>query len=103
MTTNNYEKCENSTLDKAVAELMGWKVGGYYGRNDLYYQESATPELVMLVAEWHPSTNLEQAKDVVDKMPLNGWQVNIDYPAGNQSLPRAICIAALMAKESGSR
>ena len=119
MTANNYGNMTNKQLDKAVAE----RVMGYVDRGIEYY----IGERIDATENWHFTTNISQAFDVVEKMIADRWFVTIygvtydgDYGVDmflerhnacvvsidtvyDKSLPRAICIAALMAKESGSR
>jgi hypothetical protein len=107
-------------LDALVAEkVMGWHEaqttfnglwwcvegdGSYFGRRQAR------------VSEWHPSTNIADAWQVVEKMRADAWDVLIDgtddgscdwwtvrfggcMPAvQSTSIAKAICLAALKAK-----
>jgi len=117
----NFSDMTNPELDKAVAELMGWKVVDMTDMyNGVFYVEDSELDRVVVCAikDFHPSTDRSQSLDVVDKMIADGWtmygdlnkygigvkfmkgNIELDEVYNNKSIPRAICIAALVAKES---
>jgi hypothetical protein len=116
--TTNYSEMTDNELDRLVAEkVMGWE----YKENEGYpYYRGKN--IGLDINDFHPSTNISQAFEVVEKMIADGWvemamvykniekvwevefyKEGISFDGGDsfdKSLPRAICIAALMAKES---
>jgi len=113
----NYSEMTNEQLDRLVAE----KVMGFMLNEDGTIQLSlpiiTDDDGDFVYVYWRPTTNIAQAFEVVDKMIADGWLISMIYTisgtwlaivgtfdivkeATDKSLPRAICIAALMAKES---
>jgi hypothetical protein len=114
----------NGLLDELTAtKVMGWHKADAFN-------EASAPFLVWrdkaemfehTENEWNPSVNIEQAMQVLEKMIADGyketamvyeregWIVefykedvfdDVGNDARDKSLPRAICLAALKAKEN---
>ena len=102
----------NTEIDRKCAEIMGWReVLGYRADDDDY---------VIATEKWHPSLDLNQAWQVVEKRIQTGWRLElIGVPMGygvylseinsdkreeirvrnELPLPRAICLACIQAWE----
>ena len=110
----------NPEVDTACAvEVMGWKscIHPMQDRNDKTEHGWQTGKETKRKKNWIPTKNLEQAFMVVDRMIEIGWfevhlnnfmgewQLDIEHSDGRklyhlgecESVPRAICEAALMA------
>jgi len=109
----NYSDMTNEQLDKAVAKMMGWKRATdgdwntYWVDKDNKFQKD--------IYDWYPSIDILHALEVMNQMIADGYDVFIshdqlaqndwevyfnDYYLVDHALPRAICIASLIAKES---
>lgn len=104
------------SLDALVAEqVMGWQRQPGYNYW-MTFPEGGTFELHKLIANWHPSTSIADAMEVVEKMREQGWsfactlyEAKLPYAsfckqtatssrnAEASTLPEAICKAALAA------
>ena len=97
-------------IDREMAELMGWHAEVYSWERRGWFDDENT---WINVADWHPSTNIFQAFQVVEKMGDGVWQLTIkkssdgyyveirknrDVASGwaeSDTLEMAICLALL--------
>jgi len=97
-----------------VAEkVMGWQhlVDGSYSDEPYYFIDAIHEPRYIEVAKWQPTTRIDQAWQVVEKMVADGWGISIHddwlvvffrhdkdaQEAVDKSAARAVCIAALRA------
>jgi len=111
----------NTEIDRKCAELMGWKKG------EKYLVNNDGGGVLLITGEtraetWHPSTDLNQAWQVVDRLAESGWYLMLYGTEGiytayfrkpdkdmviresamskpTKDVNRAICLAALQAWE----
>lgn len=111
------------TIDREIAEkVMGWimSTGSVDPESDLVWVDANKNEIAYLCSDWSPSTNIQHAMEVEAEMCRKGYRINIQHfdPDGSwivffakytsnldearwehisESLPEAICLAALAA------
>ena len=102
-------------LDREMAEVMGWKYIRYTGKYWVYQDEHDT--FFLVPRDFHPSTDIAQAFQVVGKMIEGGWRLTIcvypdqektaefwkagfSYYKCHEQLATAICLAAKAAKKA---
>lgn len=116
----DYTNLPDEQLDRLVAEkAMGWKIDNKDDPAFPLIRKSNDMTDWIELAGWQPTTNIQQAMMVVDKMierdyqevvmvwESGGWIVELykhqqSYDGGearDKSLPMAICLAALKAVE----
>jgi hypothetical protein len=101
----------NAEIDRRTALLMGW----HEGKDPMHYQPCWNDEnekCAKLQRDWHPSTDLNQAWQVVESKSVNCVHVqifrtitfytvnlhtldNLYTASDTTSLPRAICLACI--------
>jgi len=114
-----YTKMTNEQLDKECAEkVMGWYQEKYPNNTWWFEPTSEGHTSIAMINHWHPTANISQAFEIVNKMIADGWVdtaliydnsewlaefykgVN-DFGGGDvrdKSISRAIVIAAIDAK-----
>lgn len=116
---DSIEKLSGRELDAAVAErVMGWQRQPDYNYW-MSFPAGETFKLHALIATWKPSEDIGAAMEVVEKMRSLGWSfactlyegklpyatfctgtVKSSSNAEADSLPKAICLAALAAMKA---
>ena len=113
----------NTEIDRKCAEIMGWEHGLHSEYGDVidgYFD--VAEKYTISIKDWHPSTDLNQAWQVVEKMYAEGLYLTIrnepliddgkieyealvsrhtgiSYVVIDKSPSRAICLACIQAWE----
>ena len=71
--STDLSKLSNEELDRKVAELQGWVEN--WSR---WFKGQNTQEFVIPVGEYHPTTNREQAMELLEKFKIDVGHINKD-------------------------
>ncbi len=93
MTKRIYPMDAGPEMDRLIAEHIMVNRQGADG--------AITTIGVITAGAWSPSTNITHAREVLERMVENGWNVDDIWDIMDQTkTPLAICRAALMAMET---
>jgi hypothetical protein len=120
MKMTNFEQYSDEELDVEIAEkVMGWH-SGEYNEEDAWLSD----DFEAFVIDWSPATEIRDAFQVLDHLQQQRdglWQIQSQrkgkswqavfvcgynefdtktFSASNETLPRAICLASLLALSS---
>ena len=73
------DEMTNEQIDREIAEkVMEWTIGVC---EDYWWDSTIAPESVIMVDRWHPTTDIKQAFEVVEKLNLAFYIINFCLPS----------------------